>query len=302
MIGSKNRFHQRFVDKNIELHIPEFTQTVSEERLIELVPKFDGWIIGDDPATEAVIQAGARGSLRAAVKWGIGVDNVDFIACEKYNVKVTNTPNMFGSEVADTAFAYTVGLARQLFFVDRSIRKDEWPKIQGISLKGKIVGVVGYGDIGRNLTQRLLCSGVNVIIYDPFVKVDEECLSGIAFSSWPQSLEVCDFLIFTCSLNETNFHMLSNDTIALCKDGIRIVNVARGPLIEETALLKGLDSGKIHSAALDVFETEPLQKNSPLKDHPLCILGSHNGSNTLEAVEETNNKVIEILFDFLKVE
>src|SRR3546814_10081018 len=135
--------------------------------MVDLLPQYEGWIIGDDPATRRVVEAGKAGRLKAAVKWGIGVDNVDFAACKDLDIPIVNTPNMFGGEVADVAVGYVIGLARQLFQIDRGIRAGEWPKPAGMSLAGKRVALVGFGDIGRSTARRLAAFDMPIIAYDP---------------------------------------------------------------------------------------------------------------------------------------
>ncbi len=234
------------------------------------------------------------------MKWGIGVDNVDFEACRDLGIPITNTPNMFGSEVADVAVGYIVGLARETFLIDREIRAGGWPKNRGISLSGKCVGLVGYGDIGSSTAKRLLAAGMSIRCYDPgFTGADSE--PGVEFRAWPAGLDACDFIVITCSMNDANRHMLNREMLAMCKPGVRVVNVARGPLIDEQALIEALQSGHVHSAALDVFEQEPLPTDSPLREMPRCIFGSHNGSNTSDAVAKTNDRAIAKLFEFLGV-
>lgn len=300
MIGTQDQYLQRFTEKGIDVYCPDVVQTMDENDLIQLVPQYDGWIIGDDPATRKVFKAGSEGRLKAAVKWGIGVDNVDFLACHDFNIPVTNTPDMFGAEVADVAVGYVIALARETFRTDREIRDGKWPKYRGISLSGKNVGLVGYGDIGKNTAKRLLASDMKIIVYDPRY-TDKKDSNGVSFKQWPEGLNKCDFLVFTCSLNEGNIHMLNASTLALCSKGVCVINVARGPLIHEAALLKSLQSGLVHSAALDVFENEPLPVNSELRKYPSCILGSHNGSNTSDAVAKTNDRAINKIFHMLGV-
>ncbi len=301
MLGMKNQFIHKFEEKNIEVHTPDVVQTLSENELIKLVPQFDGWIIGDDPATRAVFKAGKAGNLKAAVKWGIGVDNVDLAAAKELGIPITNTPNMFGHEVADVAMGYIIGLARELFFIDRAVRTGKWLKPGGISLQGKKVGLIGFGDIGYHTAKRLLVAEMPVIAYDPAYLNQAAKYPEIHFASWPQQVEICDFLVFTCSLNSANYHLLNTEILARCKTGVRIINVARGPLIDESALIAALKNGKVHSAALDVMEVEPLRKNSPLRTCEKCIFGSHNASNTVEAVRKTSYEAMNQLFEFLGV-
>jgi D-3-phosphoglycerate dehydrogenase len=296
MLGMIDAFHPLFAERDAEAHCPDVVQTMSEEELIELVPRFDGWIIGDDPATAAVFEAGKAGSLKAAVKWGIGVDNVDFDACEELGIPITNTPDMFGAEVADVALGYVIGLARDTYLIDREVRAGNWPKPRGLSLKGKRAGVIGYGDIGRNTVTRLQAVGMDVIDWDPAFLGQDGTAAPV--HPWPEKIESCDFLVFTCSLTPSSRHMLNANTLSRCKDGVRIVNVARGPLIDEQSLIAALHNGKVHSAALDVMEEEPLPLDSPLRALERCIFGSHNGSNTSDAVKATSEIAIEKLFSF----
>lgn len=299
MLGLIDEFIPPAREQGFELVPAKVTQTLSQEELVALLPQFDGWIIGDDPATRRVFEAGKAGRLKAAVKWGIGVDNVDFAACKDLGIPIINTPQMFGGEVADVGLALLIGLARELFLIDRGVRAGGWPKPAGISLAGKTVGLVGFGDIGRALAKRLLACDMKVVAYDPGIEGDGG-LAGVERAAWPQRVEEADFLAFTCSLNAKNRHMLDAAVLARCKRGVRVVNVARGPLIDEQALIAALQSGQVASAGLDVFEVEPLPADSPLRDMPQCVFGSHNGSNTKDAVRRASHEAMSRLFGFLR--
>lgn len=301
MLGMIEEFNDFAIARGLELVPAETTQVLSENELFELLPGYDGWIIGDDPATSDVFRTGKAGKLRAAVKWGIGTDNVDIQACQELRIPIANTPNMFGREVADNAMGYLIGLARGTFYIDREVRNGLWPKPAGVSISGKHVGVVGYGDIGRNTVKRLSGFDVLVSVYDPAIEQITD-YDFVTARTYPEGLENLDFLIFTCSLNRHNFHMLDAKVIARLRDGVRIINVARGPLIDEAALVDGLISGKIASAALDVFEEEPLPAESPLRRMPQCIFGSHNSSNTREGVMRASMEAISKLAEFLDAE
>lgn len=297
MLGQIDLFMDYAAERGLKLHPAKVTQILSEDELCDLLPGYDGWIIGDDPATRRVFETGQKGRLSAAVKWGIGVDNVDFAACKELGIPIINTPMMFGAEVADVATGFVIGLARQLFLIDRSVRAGGWVKPAGISLTGKRAGVVGLGDIGRNTVTRLQALGMEVVAYDPGVEGDAG-IAGLARAAWPEAVDGLDFLVFTCALNKHNFHMLDAGVLAACKPGIRIVNVARGPLIDEAALVAALQSGQVHSAALDVFEVEPLPADSPLREMERCIFGTHNGSNTVDAVIRASHTAIDRLAGF----
>ncbi|MBA3836310.1 MAG: phosphoglycerate dehydrogenase [Zymomonas sp.] len=298
MLGQIGLFADRFAQLGWEVTAAKVVQILSEDELIATVPDYDGWIIGDDPATAAVFAAGKAGKLRAAVKWGIGVDNVDFAACRELDIPIINTPNMFGAEVADIGICYLIGLARETFAIDRAIRNGDWLKPAGISPAGRTLGLIGLGDIGTNFARRALACGMRVIAYDPGVTAPPSGLD-VEMAVWPNRVDEADFLGFTCALNAHNFHMLNADVLASAKDGVRIINVARGPLIDEAALIAALQSGKVHSAALDVFEVEPLPTHSPLRAMDRCIFGSHNGSNSVDAVIRASHRAIEALDGFL---
>ena len=300
MLGMKDFFIPLFEAKGVELFCPQVVQTLSEEELIKLLPGFDGWIIGDDPATKRVLEAGIKGRLKAAVKWGIGVDNVDLLAAKDLGLSIANTPYMFGQEVADVAMSYVVALARQTFEIDRAVRNGGWLKPRGISLANKTIALVGFGDIGRNVAKRAFASDMKVVAYDPTYKPDPS-LANIQNAVWPERIEEADFIVFTCSLNSSNHHMLGENELMRSKLGVRIVNVARGPLIDEIALNAYLKSARVHSVALDVFEEEPLPLTSPLRNSERCIFGTHNGSNTEDAVVRASERATQLLFGFLGI-
>lgn len=301
MLRLIEEFRPEFEVKGIALVTPNVVQTMTEDELVEILPTVDGWIIGDDPATERVFAAGKAGSLKAAVKWGVGVDNVNFEACKQLGIPVTNTPLMFGEEVGSLAVHYVIGLARQTFVIDRGVRAGEWPKPAGISLMDKTAAVIGFGDIGKSTARMLLAFGVNVNVYDPFANRTDEDEMKYRFYGFPDRLDEADFVVITCSLNPQTKKMINSESISRMKDGVRIVNVSRGGIIDEVALIQGLQSGKVHSAALDVFEVEPLPADSPLRSFDRCIFGTHNGSNTVDAVRRASKQAMKYLFDFLKI-
>jgi D-3-phosphoglycerate dehydrogenase len=297
MIHSIEAVRHHFEEKNVETYIPSFQQTLSVPELIALVPDFDGWIIGDDPATKDVFAAGKRGKLRAAVKWGVGIDNVDREGAAELGFKVANTPGMFGAEVADIALGYVIALARRTFAIDRGVRNGQWPKPVGVSLAGKSAAIVGFGDIGRQLAKRLAACDVEPVIYDPYVLAAQ--VQPHRLVTWPAGIGGVDFIILTCSLNESSRNIICSQSLALVKEGVLLVNVSRGGLVVEADLVTALQSQIVGGAALEVFETEPLPSGSPLRNMDNVIFGSHNASNTREAVIRTSHRAIDLLFEML---
>lgn len=301
MIGMMDCFEEYFDQAGFNVTVPEFTQEMSEDELCEIIGDYDGWIIGDDPATRAVLEAGIKGNLKACMRWGVGTNNVDFAAFEEFNIPIENTPGVFGREVADLACHYVTALARQTFTIDRRVKQGEWFKPIGQSLWSQRALIVGFGDIGQNVAKRLLAHDMRVSFYDPFVeqsKIAKNCTKV----TWPHALSHVDYVIFTAPLNAETHHMLNMSNINLVHPNINIINVGRGPLVCERALVEGLSSGRVRSAALDVLESEPIS----LKEHSRLlefgdrvILGSHNGSNTSQAVEYVSKKCITRLKEFL---
>jgi D-3-phosphoglycerate dehydrogenase len=141
---------------------------------------------------------------------------------------------------------------------------------------------------------------MKVIAYDPKATVSDD-LDEVVIAEWPERLVEADFIVVTCSLTDASHHMLNKQTLALAKDGVMVVNVSRGGIIDELSLVEALDSGKVYSAAMDVFEVEPLPSDAVIRNHPRCIFGAHNASNTIDAVERTSRLAIDKLFNFLEV-
>lgn len=286
-----DQYRAFFAERNIEIVVPPIVQQMSEAELLEIIDQFDGVIAGDDPFTAKVLEKGKR--LKIVAKWGIGMDAIDRPAAQRLGITVMNTPDVFADEVGDVALGYIILLARQLHRMDRSVREGGWLQIPGITLRGKTLGVIGVGSIGRAIARRGVAVGMSVLGYDvrdipPSVQ-DEIGLKAVGFE---ELLSGADFIALSCNLTEENYHLLSHPQFELMKQGVHLVNVARGPLVDEVALLAALESGKVAGAALDVFEVEPLPMESPLRRFDQCIFGTHNGSHTRDAVLRVNELAI----------
>ena len=298
-----NQYRVKFADSNIEIELPPVKQMLSESELLKIIDRYDGVIAGDDEFTEKVLKKGTN--LRVISKWGIGIDAIDLDAAERLGIKVYNTPNVFSEEVADLVMGYIIALARKLQIIDRMVREGKWDEaqIQGISLRGKTLGVIGVGSIGRAVVERAVAAGMSVIGYDicpiPDSFID---LTGIRPVAFDELIQSADFISINCNLTSSNRHLIGQREFAMMKTPVYIINTARGPLVDEEALVKALQEGKVEGAALDVFEEEPLPNNSPLRQFDNCIFGAHNSSNTSEAVMRTNELAIKNLIDGLKDE
>jgi D-3-phosphoglycerate dehydrogenase len=285
-------------ENGFEIELPAVVQQLREPELLEIIDGFDGIIAGDDELTARVLERGNR--LKVIAKWGVGMDAIDLEAARRLGIRVFNTPGVFADEVADVVMGYMILLARQLHKVDQSVRNGGWMKIRGVSLRDKILGVVGIGDIGRAVVRRAVASGMSVIGYDiASVPTGFNHETRLRVVELEELLKTADFISLNCSLTPTNHHLLGSRQFALMKDGVYIVNTARGGLIDEAALVGALRRGKVSGVALDVFENEPLPPNSPLREFDNCIFGTHNSSNTVEAVSRVNAMTIQNLLSGL---
>lgn len=298
MQRSMDRYMNEFALAGIQVDMPELVQQLSEDELIEIIGDYDGMIAGDDPVTARVLAS--AGKLRIISKWGVGIDNIDVAAAVQSGIKVTNTPGTFGGEVADVTVGYLIMLARQLHTTDRLVRAGTWPKIQGNSLAGKTLGVIGLGSIGYAVARRALAMDMYVHGHDV---MDPACLRaadiGVQIREVEQIFARADYIALCCPLTEETRHIVNEKSIAAMKPAVSIINTARGPLIDEAALIEALRSGHVASAALDVFEVEPLPAESPLRNLDQVILGAHNSSNTLEGTLRVNRLAMKNLFEGL---
>jgi D-3-phosphoglycerate dehydrogenase len=285
---------ERLDARGARLILPPVNQQLTEAELLNLVPGVDGIVAGDDHVTRTVLECADR--LRIVSKWGVGTDAIDLDAAAELGIRVTNTPGVFGDEVADVVIGYMIMLARHLHRTDRGVRNGEWARLEGHSLAGRTLGVVGLGHIGLAVARRALAMRMRVVgsEVDPASRARAEQL-GVEVATLDTLLADADVVSLNSPLTPETRHLLDADRLAGMKRGAWIVNAARGGLIEETALISALRSGQIGAAALDVFEVEPLPLESPLRSFDQVILGSHNASNTIEAGHRTSERAIDNL-------
>lgn len=285
----------------VEPFIPPLSgQQFSSAEMAKLVVGMDIVIAGDDSITADVINAGRESRLQAIIKWGIGTDSIDKMHAASIGLPVYNTPGVFGDEVADLALAHLLMLTRKLHLMDRSVRDGGWLKVDGRSLVGSMAGVIGLGSIGRAIARRASAFGMTVVGTDIVSSNVADTSPSIQLVPLADMLEIADVVFVACALNSENRHLLGRQQFASMKPGALVINVARGPLIDETALAEALASGHIAGAGLDVFEEEPLPESSPLRAVvDRCTLSTHSGSNTYEAVARINQMTTDILLDVL---
>lgn len=280
--------------RGLDVRLASVIQQPSEEDLIRLLQDVEGVIAGDDPLTSRVLRQAPK--LRVIVRWGVGVDNVDLTEARKLGIRVVNTPGVFGDEVADVAIGYLILLARHLHRIDCSVRHGVWEKPQGRSLAGRTIGIIGLGTIGQAVARRAAAMRMVVVGHDVVAHArDTAAAQGVRIEPFDDLVARADVIVLCTALTSENRHLINATTLARMRPGGWLINVARGALVDEGALVAALKSGFLAGAALDVFESEPLSIDSPLQAFDQLILGSHNASNTVEAVARVNELAVDHL-------
>ncbi len=269
------------------------------EQLIARIGDYDGLAIrSSTKVTKAILDAATN--LKVIGRAGIGVDNVDIPAASAKGVVVMNTP--FGNSIttAEHAIALIFALARQLPEADLSTQAGKWEKnrFMGVEVTGKTLGLIGAGNIGSIVASRALGLRMKVVAFDPFLTPERAVEMGVEKADLDTLLAKADFITLHTPLTNQTRNILSAENIAKCKQGVRIVNCARGGLIDEAALKAALDSGHVAGAALDVFASEPA-KESPLFGTPNFICTPHLGASTNEAQVNVALQVAEQMADYL---
>lgn len=292
-----DEFDDLFEQHGIVVDVPEMVrQQLTEPELLAIIDRYDGILAGDDHFTRNVIEAGSR--LKVISKWGVGIDAIDTTAAAKNGVTVTNTPGVFGDELADYALGFILMIARRQHVVDRNVRAGGWPSIRGHSLADRTLGIVGLGSSGTALAERGHAMKMKVVGVDPFRESLDSSVP-VSLVDLGELLARSDIISLHLPGQPDGATIIDEAAIELARPGFWLVNTSRGSLVDEDALLAGLESGQVGAAALDVFRTEPIPADHPFLRHPSVILGAHNASNTHEAVGRTTRIAIENLVQVL---
>lgn len=284
-------------DYGFEIHAPSLDgrQQFSAPELVDFTSDAIAIIAGDDELSDEFFRGCP--DLRVLVRWGIGTDSVDFESAEKHGVTVRNTPGVFNDEVADMAMSYVLALARRTIVIHQAVANGDWPKIEGTTLSGSTLGVVGFGGIGRAIAKRALAFGMSVKVTDPYVSADELNEIGVTLTDLESLARESRFVVLACPATEETFHLVDESFLTLMRNDAFLVNVGRGTLVDERALILALKTDSIAGAALDVYETEPLPSSNELRVYGNVVFGSHNGSNTREGVARASDKSVQVLLE-----
>ena len=272
--------------------------TITPEKLLEVIPEYHAMVVRSrTKVKKPVLDAGSN--LQVVVRGGVGVDNIDVEYAEKKGVRVLNTPAASTESVAELALAYVFALARPIVQASESIKAGKWEKskFHGTEIQGKTLGIIGVGRIGSVVAQRAAALGMIVLGYDA-------CAVGavpfMMLTSLDELLARADYITIHIPLTPESHHMINVESIAAMKNGVRIIDCARGGVIDEDALYEAIVAGKVAGAALDVFETEPLPADYKLVQLPQVICSPHMGAMTAEATERIGDEVAELLKKYQK--
>jgi len=294
-----DKYRQTLESNGVEIVVPIVNERLSEEELLGLISEVDGVICGDDRFTDRVIRSAPR--LKVISKWGTGIDSIDRKAAEARGIAVRNTPNAFTVPVADTVIGYVLCFARRLPWMDRGMKKGGWDKIPGVSLSELTLGVIGVGNIGKAVLKRASAFGMKLLGND-ILEVRASFIEsvGVRMISKDELLKEADIVSLNCDLNPTSHHILGETEFLKMKSPSIVINTARGPLIDEKALIKALRNERIAGAALDVFEEEPLPSDSPLRSFDNVLLAPHNSNSSPAAWERVHENTVKNLLEELR--
>jgi len=269
----------------------------SPEKILELVSDVDGIAVrSETKITAEVIAAAPR--LKVVGRAGVGVDNIDIEAATDRGIIVMNTPAGNTIATAELTFTHILAGTRPIAQADRSMKEERWDRkiLSGSELMGKTLGICGMGRIGTEVSKRALVFGMKVLAYDPFLTQSRAESLGVEMVSFEKLCENADYITVHMPMTAETKHMINTEAISRMKDGVRLFNCARGGIIEEKALVEGLKSGKIAAAGLDVYEDEPLAKDSELRKIDSLVLTPHLGASTREAQENVGIEIAHNMF------
>jgi len=302
MIPFLDRFRPVLESFGLELIVPDVEERMDETDLIAYAGQFDGTICGDDRYTPRVLEA-CSPRLKVISKWGTGIDSIDAATCARLGIIIGNTPNAFTLPVSDSVMGYILAFARRQPWLDQAVKSGRWQKIPGRSLSECTLGVIGVGDVGKTVVRKARTFGMTLLGND-IVDVNHVFLAETGLNMVPLDtlLAESDFVSLNCDLNPTSHHLINVETLALMKPDAVLINTARGPVVDESALVAALRDGTIAGAALDVFEQEPLPSESPLLQMDNVMLAPHNANSSPTAWERVHWNTIRNLLDGLGID
>ncbi|MFQ5629268.1 MAG: hydroxyacid dehydrogenase [bacterium] len=273
--------------------------TMPREQLVNCIDNYFAIAIRSATRLDAKLLRSPR-NLKLIVRGGVGVDNIDIPAATQAGIAVANTPGANTIATVELTFALMLSMARNLIPAHNSILRGEWERAayRGVELYAKTLGVIGFGRIGKEVARRAQAFGMNVLAYDPFLPSEVFVDAGVEQMPREAILQNADYLTLHLPLDAATRHIINESAFLQMKKGVRIINCARGGLIDESAAVQALNNGAIAGLALDVYETEPPGADHPLVGHPKVIHVPHLGAYSVEAQEKVADEVAAVIIDF----
>jgi D-3-phosphoglycerate dehydrogenase len=289
-----------FLQQRPEFKVSVLTRKHSEEELIPLVGEMNALVVrSETKITRKVIEAAPK--LRVIGRAGVGVDNVDVEAATQRGIVVMNTPEGNTISTAELTFSMLMSLARKIPQAHASMKSGEWNRkpFQGVELYNKTLGIIGLGRIGTEVARRAQAFGMRIVAYDPYLSAARAKALQIEVVELDELYPRCDFITVHIPLTEETKGMINAAAFAKMKKGVRLLNCARGGIIQESDLVGAIQSGHVAGAALDVYESEPPAAVFPLRDLPQVIMTPHLGASTSEAQDNVGIEVAETITEYL---
>jgi len=292
------RARQILGDAGCEVASSPKLNTLSPDGLANSLSGTDGLLAGLDLCSPAILDSSAAANLKIISRWGVGYDSIDVAAATCNGIVVCNTPRLLDEAVADYTFALLLGLARRVPEATQAVRAGQWTQMWGTDLGGKTLGLIGCGRIGLAVARRASGFNLRLLAYDPMPHPEAQKF-GVSFVPLDTLLAESDFVSLHAALTPQSRGLVGESQLRKMKQSARLVNAARGALINESALARALKEGWIAGAALDVFETEPLPAESPLRDAPNLLFSPHQSSFALETGERVSLVATQAILDLM---
>jgi len=266
--------------------------------LVAALQGASGVIAGSEPYSEAAFAACP--GLKVLARWGVGFDAVDLAAASRHGVVVATVPGTLEEAVADFTFGLMLSLARRIPEADALMRRGGWSRLMGWDVQGRTLGIVGLGRIGTAVARRAHAFGMRVLAYDPQVDASTVAARGAEACDLARLLREADFVTLHANLTAASRHLIGPAELAMMRPGACLINAARGGLVDTQAVVEALETGHLGGAALDVYESEPLPAEHPLRQAPRCILTPHMASASREAAQAMSLAAARAVADVLQ--
>lgn len=291
LIDKIEEFNELFKSNRIVYDVIRLEQQAKKKDLIKIIHNYDGVICGDDEIDKQILDKAKK--LKVISKWGTGLDSIDLNYCKKLGIKVYNSPGAFTNNVAQHALGLMFALSRNVVLNNKDIKKDKnWSKRTCIDLENSNFGIIGYGKIGKKIASYLKPISKNFLICDIKYKNYKSSLNKLILKS--------DVIFLCCDLNKTSKNLINLKRIKMMKKNSLLINISRGPIINNDDLIIALEKKMISGAGIDVFNKEPVPNNSKLIKFNNCIVTSHNAFNSREVIDRINKISVNNLINFFK--